>query len=185
MKKVFVFIVAFISLSVSLGLCGCFPSSEDPDNPPTSPAKVWEIAYYVDEFNNPTNEAYIKNSRYFVGTFSNSATTNSELNAIVLIDKNRTAIRLWEYGWSEVKGYSKTTYNITYLDSSGNRTYSTGTLNANSDRIVLSDSKLITLIQQNPSLRVYIEENSQYGYNTTYLFTITRDNFNTIYNQYI
>lgn len=184
MKRLLVFIVALVSLTLTLGIYGCSTTPDNSNSSTTSSVKVWKIDYYVDEFNNPTNESFIKNSNYFIGTFSNSATTNSKLNVLILIDKNKTSIKLWEYGWSQVKGYSNTTYDITYLDVNGNRSYSSGTLHKNSDRIILNDLSLISLLQKNTELEIYIEEDSQYGYNSTYLFTIKRDNFNDIYNQY-
>ena len=183
MKKVITFSMVFISIFLSFGLSACASSSKNSNDSQTEQSGVWAISYYVDEFNNPTDESYISNSRYFVGSFSNSATTNSKLNVKILIDKKCCAIKLWEYGSQLVKGYYDITYNITFLNNSGEKTYSTATLNENSDRLILNDSNIVSLIKQNTSIRVYIEENSKYGYNSTYLFEIDGDNFNTIYNQ--
>lgn len=144
----------------------------------------WEIDFYVDEFNNDTNQAYIKNSEVFVGVFSNSATTNSKLYARILIDEEDVAIRLWEYGSHEVKAYSTTYYDITLLDESGNKYYTTGTMYKNGDRIYLNDWKLVELLQNNNNVEIYIKEDSDYGVNSTYLVKITKGNFNTIYNEY-
>lgn len=144
-------------------------------------AKIWEKAYYVDEFNNPTNQAYIRNSSLFVGVFSNSATTNSNLYARILIDEEDLAIKLWEYGRNEVNAYSTTYYNITILDKNGTKHYTTGTMYKNSERIYLEDFTLANLLKKNDTLKVYIVENSDYGYNTSYLFEIQRGNFISVY----
>lgn len=144
----------------------------------------WEIDFYVDEFNNDTNQAYIKNSEVFVGVFSNSATTNSKLYARILVDEEDIAIRLWEYGSHEVKAYSTTYYDITLLDESGNKYYTTGTMYKNGNRIYLNDWKLVELLQKNSSVEIYIREDSDYGVNSTYLVEITKGNFNTVYSEY-
>lgn len=67
----------------------------------------WTEEYYVDEFNDPTDKKYIRGA--FEGTFSNSATSNSNLTAMLIIDKYLNygsdyfdqdifRIRLLEYG---------------------------------------------------------------------------------------
>lgn len=150
----------------------------------TFEAKIWESAFYVDEFNNPTNEAYMRNAENFVGTFSNSATTNSKLYARILIDVEDVAIRLWEYGSQEVNAYSTTYYNITFLDDNGTKHYSKGTMYKNGDRIHLEDWTFVSLLLQNQKLKIYIEENSKYGYNTTYLFEVKNGNFDTVYSTF-
>lgn len=141
--------------------------------------EVWGIAYYVDEFNNPTNQAYMRNTEVFVGVFSNSATTNSIVYARVLIDSEDIAIRLWEYGSNAVKGYTTTTYNIIILDDNEGKHYTTGTLYKNGDRIFLEDNTFIALLQMNNKLKIYIEEDSKYGYNSNYIFEAENGNFNT------
>ena len=145
---------------------------------------VWKMDFYVDEFGQYTNEAYIRNKNYFVGKFSNSATTNSKLYVTLLIDTNYVAIQLLEYGSYVVKASSTTYYNITYLDKTGRKYNSTGTMYKNGDRILLDDRKLLQLLEENDSVDVYIKENSEYGVNSTYLVTIYRENFNTVYKDF-
>lgn len=145
----------------------------------------WEIAFYVDEFNNPTNQAYIRTDDILYGTFSNSATTDSILYARILIDANGIAIKLWEYGRNEVNAYTSTDYKITILDNGGTKHYTTGTMYKNGERIRLADWTLVNLLQDNTQLKIYIQENSQYGVNSTYLFSVNGGNFNSIYNEFI
>lgn len=61
----------------------------------------WRINNYVDEFNETTSVKYVRQSS--MGTFSNSATTNSDLIAIILIDKYEIRFQLLEYGSHYVK----------------------------------------------------------------------------------
>jgi len=147
---------------------------------------TWEIAFYVDEFNNPTNQGYIRNSDIFYGTFSNSATTNSTLYARIMIDAEDVSIMLWEYGSNVVDAYKTTKYDITILDDRGNKHYTTGTMYKNGDRIFVAESywsDTVKLLQNNEQLKIYIEENSG-GINSTYLFAVKGGNFNAVYSDY-
>lgn len=104
------------------------------DSDPTN-LGIWTVRYYVDEFQNPTTEGYITTSNYVVGTFSNSATTNSDLYVIWLIDSSDVAIKLLEYGRNVVKSsYDSTSYSITMLDPDGNKVSMIGTMYEGSDR---------------------------------------------------
>jgi hypothetical protein len=59
---------------------------------------IWAINYFVDDFGDPTDKGYIAPSYYIKGTISNSATTNSELNVIIIIQsKSDIAVQLYEY----------------------------------------------------------------------------------------
>ena len=141
---------------------------------------IWEVRYYVDEFNNPTTEGYITTKDYVVGTFSNSATTNSELYVIWLIDKSDVAIKLVEYGRSVVKSsYSSTNYNIVMLDPDGNRVYMTGTMWKGGDRIYIDseyESTVIEALKRNGSVSFRIDEGGKYG-NSSYLFKMEDTSF--------
>lgn len=57
---------------------------------------IWKINCYVDEWGEKTTKRYI--STELNGTFSNSATTNSDLMVLILIDKESIRIQLHEYG---------------------------------------------------------------------------------------
>jgi len=57
----------------------------------------WTIREYVNDFDEPTGEKYVF-QKTTDGSFSNSATTNSELTAEILIDKDDVRIQLKEYG---------------------------------------------------------------------------------------
>lgn len=179
------FVVLFFLCGANLVACDSSNSSiKNSNTTQTLETKVWEMSFYVDEFQNPTNEAYIKNSDVFVGVFTNSATTNSKLYARILIDADDIAIKLWEYGSYEVKAYSTTYYDITLLDDNGNKHNINGTMYKNGDRIRLADLTFISLLQKNQKLKIYIKENSEYGYNSTYIFEVKNGNFNNVYSSF-
>ena len=81
---------------------------------------LWEINFYVDEFGDPTDSGYISNVDIIEGTFSNSATSNSLLYAYFLVSgKGNIAIKLLEYGSSEVNAYSTKYYEVKVKDAQG------------------------------------------------------------------
>ena len=134
---------------------------------------VWQIRYYVDEFNNPTTEGYITTKLYVEGTFSNSATTNSNLKVIWLIDKDSVAIKLLEYGRNVVKSsYDATSYSISMLDADGNKTSMTGTMYKGSDRIYIDsdfESIVLNALAKNGAVTFKITETGKYA-SSSYLF---------------
>ncbi len=146
---------------------------------------LWRFDYYVDEFNTPMDIGYIQNNEYITGTFSNSATTDSSLYVVLLIDENDVAIQLYQYGRYEVKGtsYNKQ-YNVAIKTENG-KTYRTkATLYDGGDRLFLKDRDIITYIQNNEKIEVYLEEIPKYGgVPSSYLFTIEQDNFTLAYNE--
>ncbi len=135
----------------------------------------WDIRYYVDEFNNPTSEVYITNRLYIIGTFSNSATTNSELKVVWLVDENDVAIKLLEYGNNVVKNsYEPTYYSILMLDPDGNKIKMSGTMYKGSDRIYIDEEYEDTVLEalgQNKSVSFKITETGKYA-SSSYLFTM-------------
>lgn len=50
---------------------------------------VWEIRYFVDDFGQPTNEGYITTEYSIYGKFSNTATENSDLRVVFIIDDKK------------------------------------------------------------------------------------------------
>ena len=102
---------------------------------------MWNRYYSVDEFGLPTDEIYIANDRKITGTFSNSATTNSPLEAVILMGVNPylVNIRLFEYQESLVKNSSSKEiwYNIAMLDVYGTKHEYTGTMYSGGSAIIL------------------------------------------------
>lgn len=103
---------------------------------------IWEKRYYVDEFDQPTSKWYVANINYFVGKFSNSATTDSTLDARILVDAEKIAFVLYEYGKYQVKNsYSRSnSYTVKMKDSSGQQYTLSGFIPSNGDRIYVTDA---------------------------------------------
>ena len=143
----------------------------------------WSIGYFVDEFNNPTDHKYIRCDTV-QGTFSNSATTNSKLNAYLLVNKPYTntdwlevEIKLFEYGNSVVKGiFSSEEYDITILDTKKVKHYLTGKIYKGDDRIGVEEvDEMLSILKQQGTISIYMES-SKYSI-STYLFSIETSNF--------
>lgn len=71
---------------------------------------AWQLGTYVDEFGEDTSEKYLLLEGE--GTFSNSATTDSELTALLFADKEGFSFRLIEYGSHVVKSGDHYTFRI-------------------------------------------------------------------------
>ena len=78
----------------------------------------WELKYYRDEFGEYGNNSYLVLTG--TGVFSNSATTNSEMSAILFVDKSSISLRLVEYRSSVVK--DDDFFNLKVKSSDGNIT---------------------------------------------------------------
>lgn len=142
---------------------------------------AWQIGEYVDEFELPTGKKYMFVDGY--GTFSNSATTNSELYAVLQVDKDNIGFMLFEYGDNLVKGiFDYEDYNITILDEKGTKHYYTGTIYDDGTRIYFDNSdrvKVTSLLRYNKSIKVYMES-TKYS-KSTYLFTLETTGYDSAY----
>lgn len=76
----------------------------------------WQLNAYSNSFGDVTDDKYL--ALMGNGVFSNSATIDSELNAILFVDDNNFAFRLIEYGFNPVKN-DQTSYNTQIKDSEG------------------------------------------------------------------
>ena len=162
MKK----LCAWVAVAVIAALCGAL--AEDA-------AGIWQFTYYVDEFRMPTDEGYIRNAEPIEGIFSNSATTDSKLDVVILLDEHQLAFMLYEYGRSLVKNsYSRDRiYNVTLRDAAGRKTALTGTMPSNADRILFEEKdaeKIVNALSTDPTVAFYIEQAD--NPTTNYLFTV-------------
>lgn len=95
MKKFFALI---LTLVITFGMTACGGSTKDiqptdaaePTAEPTPAPEVeysdkWEIDYAVDDFGDPTEQVYIR-SMPISGKFSNTATTDSDLTAVLFFE---------------------------------------------------------------------------------------------------
>lgn len=143
---------------------------------PSAGTSMWERRAFLDEFNMPTNNYYISNSTPIKGTFSNSATTNSDLSVYLYIEPNNAdvSIRLIEYGSSVVKNpYSKNKpYEVTVMDTVGERHYLSGTLYSGGDSIRFDEDKsgeIISILSKSGTVRFAITDSNSPS--TKYVFS--------------
>lgn len=137
----------------------------------------WELRNYIDEFENPTGDPYISTKHLLTGTYKSSLGNENDLSAQILVDNSFVTIMLWEYGNYKVRGYMNTKYNVVILDSENKKHYTSGILYENDDRITMEDFTIAELLLVNERLDIYIEENDDYGYTESYLFSVESDNF--------
>lgn len=154
--------------------------NKDSDNVENKKHDVWKVKKYVNEFQEETDYTYI--SGVFKGVFSNSATTDSELYAQVLIDDYGVYIKLNEYGSRLVKNSSKEyadNYTVKILDSNGDSHKYSGEMEPGGDRINLTVNRGTFLeLLKTGNLKVYIE-NEEYAL-TNYLFWIELANLSDL-----
>lgn len=136
--------------------------------------KIWEVRYYVDEFNEPTNEGYITTKEDIYGTFSNSATQNSNLIVRFLISNGvELNIMLFEYaGTNPVKTGLEDSYTVKVKHNDSEPIVITAT--NYSDRLSFSKSaskKVTDMLLQGGKLNFYIVENTEYS-SSEYKFKI-------------
>ena len=153
----------------------------------------WEFRHYVDEFNEPTDKWYVTTTT--TGTFSNTATTNSEVTAVMIIDEQNIAIMLNEYGHFPVTNISSKSkeYAILIKDRNDEVHSYQGYMTSGSDRIILwSDesfgpydsthtlySEIITILSAGGNIRFAISEGGNSV--TKYTFRINADGFKDAY----
>lgn len=205
MKRLMTLLLSF-AMGLSLCACGSAPTEEkdeneepvadtqqqeeqgddagtEGENDAEEESSLWELGYYVDEFNQPTEDGYVCNSTVFLGTFSNSATTNSLLYVNILVDKDDISIFLYEYGNNQVKNSSSSyndEYNIKMRTADGTDHSFTGTMYCGDDRIFIDQahiSEVIDALNQegNTITSFYIEDAERPV--TNYLFSVISNNF--------
>ena len=139
-------------------------------------SNLWEKAYYVDSFGDYTSVSYIRPKEFIQGTFSNWITKDSKLLVAFLIDNpNSMAIKLYEYGYSEVRNMYSTKssdYDIYVKDEAGNSYSFTG--KNTDDRVEINPSdcvKIHKLMLANDTLKFHMT----YDKSNTYNFTLKID----------
>ena len=122
--------------------------SEEPDG-------IWVTKNYVDEFNDPTYQQYISTNTLLSGTFSNTATTNSKLQAKILVDSVHCSIMLFEYGNKQVKSNVDDEYKIS-IKYGYKKTDVYGTMNADRIQIYTDKSEVIQALSSGETVTFYI-----------------------------
>ena len=132
---------------------------------------LWELKAYKDEFGEESGEKYL--ILRGGGTFSNSATTGSNMSAILFIDKSGDfSFRLIEYSSSIVKSDDSYSYHI--KDSDGEvydmrlyNSYTSGQMYSYRSADVATISQILN---KGGVITVSVKELNAYGTPDTYLF---------------
>lgn len=134
----------------------------------------WYIKNYVDEFKEETDEKYIAQISF--GSFSNSATTNSNLTAVLVIDTDDFRIKLEEYGSLIVK--NEGSMNLSVKDKDGEVTAfemyndSDGYLNFKYSNNKSTDyERMIQILLKGGTAKFYCVSN-RYSSKSTYNFNV-------------
>ncbi|MEG1196662.1 MAG: hypothetical protein RSE58_13900 [Clostridia bacterium] len=191
-----------LALAMALSCAGAFAEGSVSDAaaaPAATDTGIWEIKAYKDEFDMPTDRNFIVSS-VITGSFSNSATTDSDLFAIVAfkkfadVDETYIQIALCEYGKYIVKNASSKAryYNAIVMDCDGNKTYfdsdrGTGPIMPGDDQeLYFADDKesqqIIDILKKGGTVRFAIIERDDS--NTKYLFSFDATGFDVIYEQW-
>jgi hypothetical protein len=138
----------------------------------------WDLKAYTDEFGEEGNEKYL--ILRGTGTFSNSATTGSNLSALLFVGKGGDfSFRLIEYNSHVVKSNDNYSYHI--KDSEGEvydmillNNYSSGQMSSwrSSDVTTMS-----TILNKGGVFTVAVRELYAYGTPSTYLFKMDATGF--------
>ena len=141
-------------------------------------SSFWKKEFFVDDFGESTSSAYVTNAKdWIIGKFNNSATSNSLLNVLLLIqnyndNEKALAFMLYEYGSSQVKNISSNeSYNVKIRDEQKNTHEFKFRL---TDRVIsyAKDwNKINQLLNSNSKLIFYMEPIDSYT-STNYLFTL-------------
>ena len=141
----------------------------------------WELKYYKNEFGEYTNEKYLTIEG--VGTFSNSAATNSELTALLFVEKNSIALRLIEYNYLVVK--NDDWFSMKIKDSNENIEYFNEMWNNSHGNIYFYDSKsfgynyekILKILQKEGIIRCNGRMSNEYS-SSTYTFSFDINGYN-------
>ena len=165
-------------------------SADDSSAASTNETGIWEVKYYVDDFQEPTDDGYVR-SETITGTFSNSATTNSECDFVLVVDDWSITLFAYEYGWSQVQGtFGDTSYTVKIRTGNGDEFTASASLDKGDDRIYIGlfDSetreKILSALQEGGKISFLLTESDAYGVADSYLFTIDdASGFSAAYNQ--
>lgn len=111
---------------------------------------IWEIRYYVDQFDDYTDEGYVTNTNWIFGTQENSVTSGITMKMQFLIDEYDVAIKIYEYGNTLLRNNFSNTldeYQISVKDAAGKTYQLSGAIYPNSDRIFFTEADGKTLLK--------------------------------------
>lgn len=145
----------------------------------------WTVKSYVDEFDMPTGKYYC--TSYTSGKFSNSAATNANLRARVLVQRSSNSslligFTLFEYGNRKVINnstkYNKP-YNMIMMDGNGEKYYIDAVQPPQSEYILTKDIKddqlILDAFTKGGTVRFHFEDAERTSTTYTFVFDDTSD----------
>lgn len=155
-------------------------STESVNIEPLVKTGKWEIEYYKDEFGEYGNSSYL--ILMGSGVFSNSIATNSDLSAILFVDKGSISLRLIEYRMVVVK--NDDTFSLKIKDVDGVvmkfKLYNTESgymYFTNSDSFGKQYTDMLKILQKEGTIRCSGEMYNSYS-SSSYTFSFNLDGFN-------
>lgn len=151
----------------------------DVEIPMTLKTGLWEKRQFSNSFNEKTDESFLLLTTK--GVFSNSATTGSDMTALLFVTKNSITLRLVEYNTSLVKDDESYTFRVKdseevvhyfrlYNDYDGDMTFSSYSGEG--------EDGFRELLEKGGVVICMIEENSRYGTPSKYYFQLHLDGYN-------
>ena len=191
-RKIIAIVVVLVILSIGFwgqsqntGTTSSSPSSTT-STKTSSSSSQWTKKKFVDEFGDSTDQAYISLNSNKTGTFSNSATTNSSLKWQIIITTDYVGFVLYEYGWSQVKGFQSypDTYQVSIKESDG--TITTISAKNYADRVMTTTTsdyqKLINILKKEKEIKISIKETGSAASSSYNLGSFNCSGFKSVYN---
>ena len=155
----------------------------DVDIPMSLNTGLWEKRQYTNSFNEKTDDSYLVLKAK--GAFSNSATTGSEMTALLFVSEYDISLRLVEYSSSLVKDDELYSLMVKTPDEEVHyfwlRNNYNGDMTFSSD-LVEGESGFRKLLEQGGVLTCMIEEQTRYGTPSKYYFKLRVNGYNEAIN---
>lgn len=211
-------IAVLLVLTMVLALCACGSDAEAKPsnnvssvetgssvlkpNAKTAP-RVWEEAFYLDNFNQPTKKSYIGTIDHLKGTFNSTTVTDGQMEAEIRVDGSIISILLYENGNEKVKngGNKDILFPIEVMKPDGSTFSINGVMLVGEDCIKIQETQAncvligsdteknrttsiaTALCTENSQVTFYITREDQPA--TSYLFSADCGNFKEIYDDTI
>ena len=157
--------------------------NKDVDIPMSLNTGLWEKKQYTDSFNEKTDDSYLVLKAK--GAFSNSATTGSEMTALLFVSEYDISLRLVEYSSSLVKDDELYTLMVKTPDEEVHYFWLRNDYDGDmtfSSYLGEGESGFRILLEQGGVLTCMIEEQTSYGTPSKYYFKLRVNGYNEAIN---
>ena len=151
---------------------------------------VWVKEYYTDKFGDKTDQFYITNKSQFKGTYNSDSDNEVKLGAKLIFERDGDELFAYLSLFLDRKNELRFAtfshnYDISVKRADGSVFDTTGVIDANENRLQITDStELADALQvYDGTVKIYIEDSS--NSNNNYLFVIDCGNFKALYEKEI